>query len=580
MENQYEVVWPLGKLAMKKTTLAPRLPDLEGKTILELNHYHYKGDDIFPALRDSLKKRYKNINFIEYDVLGNFRESKKFGVELEKYEGLKDLFEQYHVDALVVGMGACGACTPATVRMAAAAEKCGIPTASLVITGFLAQGRLVAKSQGLQNMNLAEYPGTMMTDSAEELVKKVDTVLVENVIKALTTMQEGEKTTEPVITEPNPRDTVFKGNLIEVNDHFYGKLWTDGLPIIPPTLKEVEKFLSFTDRKPEEVIAVLLHENREATIWNIAVNGVMAGCRPEYMPILIAIVEAISDPAYHVQDSGCTPGWEPLIIINGPIIKELDFNYGQGVLRVGRQPNSSIGRFLKLYKRNVCGIRIPPGAGDKGSIGQNFNVVLAENEDAVKEIGWQPYSVDRGFVAGDNIITVMSSDAVSPPTYSEGSTAIEHLETIAEVMGRRFVSTYSYFALSLKYEPMFMIGPAVAKILAKDGFTKEKVKEYFFENIKVSVAWLQKIAMDFNGRYLDVSASVKKGDLPPEYGDSNDLQRLVKCFPNPQSIQLVVSGDPARNQSKAFIQNGPIGVPTSRKIVLPANWQQRLKEKN
>jgi hypothetical protein len=230
--------------------------------------------------------------------------------------------------------------------------------------------------------------------------------------------------------------------------------------------------------------------------------------------------------------------------------------------------------------RNVCGFRIPPGTGDKGSIGQSFNVVLAENEDAVKEIGWQPYSVDRGFVSGDNIITVMSSDAVSPPTYSEGSTAIEHLETIAEVMGRRFIATYAYFGVHTRvYQPMFMIGPAVAKILAKDGFTKEKIKNYFFENIKVTAAWMEKIAMDFNGKYLDIYDEVQKGHLPPEYGKSNDPQRLVKAFPEPQSIQLVVSGDPDRNQSKAFIENGYIGLPTSKKIVLPANWQQHLTER-
>jgi hypothetical protein len=580
MENQFEVVWPSGKLGVKKGTLAQKLETLEGKTILELSHYSYRGDDIFPILRESLKKQYKNIKIIDYDQWGNFRDWRKYGAELEKYDGLADLLKKDKVDAVIIGIGACGACTPAVTRTAAAIEKCGVPTASIVITGFLSQGKLVGKSQGLPGIGLAEYPGTMMTDNMDQLTDKVNNILFKNVVKCLTTAEVStDEKEEPAADEPGMRDIVFKGDIIEVNDYYYDNLWTDGLPIIPPVIKEIEKFLTYTSRKPEEVISVLMHENREATIWNIAVNGVMAGCRPEYMPILIAIVEAISVPVYRVQDTGITPGIEPLIIINGPIIKDLDFNFGQGVMRIGRRPNSSIGRFLKLFLRNICGFRLPPGVGDKGSIGQNFNVVLAENEDAVQEMGWQPYSVDRGFSTGDNIITVMSSNSMSSPAYSAGSTAKEHLETLNEILGQRFIATFSTFAAhGLDYQPLIMLSPAVAQILAKDGYTKDAVKEYFFKNIRVTAAWIEKYVFDFHGVYLNMYEKVQQGLLPAEYGVSKDPQRLVRPFPEPKSLQIVVSGDPARNQSRAFIENGFVGIPTSKKIVLPEDWQRRLKE--
>lgn len=473
------------------------------------------------------------------------------------------------------------------MRVSAAIEKCGIPTTSIVISGFLAQGKLVAKSQGLKSISLAEYPGTMMTDSMEELVKKVDTVVAENVIKGLTipVSEEGGGGA----AEPDPRDIIFRGDLGQVNDYFYEQLWTDGLPIIPPTINEVEKFLRYTNRPPEEVIAVLPHENREATIWNIAVNGVMAGCRPEYMPVLIALAEAVAytgnpndilnDGGFRIQDLGTTPGWEPLIVINGPIIKDLDFNYGQGVMRFGRQANTSIGRFLKLFTRNICGFRIPPGSGDKGSIGQSMNVVLAENEDAVKELGWQPYSADRGFASGENTVTVLSSTAISPPVFSSGSTALEHMETIAEVIGRRTFKLWAIFAVhTLRYEPLLLLSPAVAKIFAKDGWTKDKIKEYLFENVRTTAREIEKQALDFNGMYLDMCEKVAKGQLPPEYCECNDGNRNVKVFPNPESIQIVVSGDPGRNQSKGFVQNGYIGAPVTRKIELPEDWNQLLKE--
>ncbi|MFH1485762.1 MAG: UGSC family (seleno)protein, partial [Chloroflexota bacterium] len=270
---------------------------------------------------------------------------------------------------------------------------------SIVASGFLKQAEGVAHGLGAQNLALAEYPGVIMVDSKEELRKKVEDVLLENIVRGLTSPVKAEKKT----AEPEPRDVVFKGTLGEVQDFFYDNLWTEGLPIIPPTIEEIEKFLRFTDRSPDEVLGALLPENREATIWNVAVNGVMAGCKPEYMPILIAVVEAIADPEFRIEDSGSTPGWEPLIILNGPIIKDLDFNYGSGVMRVGKRANTSIGRFLRLYMRNIAGMRITPSGTDKGSIAQTFNVVLAENEDAVTQIGWQPFSVDRGFKAGDNV---------------------------------------------------------------------------------------------------------------------------------------------------------------------------------
>ena len=119
-----------------------------------------------------------------------------------------------------------------------------------------------------------------------------------------------------------------------------------GCPIVPPTLEKIEEFLSFTDRAPEESLGILLPENRAATIWAVAVNGVMAGCRPEYMPILVALIEAMADPTYGVEHSGNTPGSDTLIILNGPIIKDLKFNYTKGVLREGFMAEHVGGPFL------------------------------------------------------------------------------------------------------------------------------------------------------------------------------------------------------------------------------------------
>jgi hypothetical protein len=409
-------------------------------------------------------------------------------------------------------------------------------------------------------------------DSNEELNKKVAGILINNIIEGLT---------KPVVLaakprEPQPDDIIFKGSLDEVQEFFLRRLWTDGLPIIPPTTDRVEKFLKFTELPPHKIIGNLLPENREATVWNVAVNGVMAGCRPEYMPILVAVIEAISEPEFRIQDAGSTPGWEPLIILNGPIIKELNFNYEGGVMRIGRQANTSIGRFLRLYMRNVAGLRIPPGATDKATIGDTFNVVLAESEDEVAELGWETLSVSRGFEHGENVITVQSVVYASAPIASGGDKAHDHLDTLVEVIGGA-VAPWTHMAVNWgKFYPLLVISPSVARAIARDGLTKKDIARYLYDNTKVSARSMERLAWQGGLTAFDLREMVEENLVPKEYYESTDPERLVPVFLRPEWIEVVVSGDPGRNRSRGYVQNHEQGAPVSKRIELPANWKQLL----
>ena len=214
----------------------------------------------------------------------------------------------------------------------------------------------------MPNLPLAMVPGHVDVQTNDELRANVLDVTVDDVIRNLTE----QPLQAQVIQEPDPREILFEGTFEEVNRLFLENGWTDGLPIVPPTMDKIEEFLAFTDRLADEVIGRLLPDNREATIWNVAVNGVMAGCRPEYMPILVALAEAMTDPRYGVEHSGNTPGAETLIVLNGSLIKELNFNYEQGALRDGFQPNTAVGRFWRLYLRNVAGFLLHQN--DKGCL--------------------------------------------------------------------------------------------------------------------------------------------------------------------------------------------------------------------
>ncbi len=455
------------------------------------------------------------------------------------------------------------------LRAAAIVEKMGVPTASIIGSGFLKQAEVILKGIGVP-LAIGVYPGAPMVDSEAELMRKVEESLAPGLLKGLT----GDAPVDADKgSEPQPGSVVFSGDYDAVQEYFYKNLWTDGLPVTPPTRERVDAFLAFTERKADEVLRVIPQEGREASILSIAVNGVMAGCRPEYMPVLIAIVDALCDPKYRVEDSGSTPGWEPVVIVNGPIVKELDFNYGQGVMRVGRQANTSIGRFVRMYLRNICGFRIPPGAGDKGSIGQTFLVAMAEDEDSAAAVGWPTYAEDRGFKKGENIVTVHSVVAITSPMYSGGDDAKTHVQQWTDIIGGSFTYwAHTGFKTGL-WSPLIIAGPSIAGVIAKE-WSKDQVRQYMYDHMKVTAAKATHYAQMTSTPTFNFESLVEQGILPPSYTESKDPQRLVNVLIKPEMVEILVAGDPGRNQSRAYMSNHVQGPPTSRKVELPKNWAQ------
>ena len=464
------------------------------------------------------------------------------------------------------------------LRASSHAENAGVPSVSIISTGFLKQAAVVAKGLGLPDMAIAEFPGVPMTWSTDELRTQVVEKLLPSIIDGLT---HAVATPAPVDddVEPAMRDTVFRGTLDEVHHHYYGNHWTDGLPIMPPTLARVDQFLRYTERAADEVLGVCAPANREATVWNVAVNGAMAGCRPEYMPILLAVTEAVLDPIYKIEDAGSTPGWESLIVLSGPIARQLEFNDGQGVMRMGKQANTSVGRFLHMLLRNIGGFQHAPDGADKGSIAQSFLVVLPENEEVVREIGWPPYSVDRGFSAGDNIVTVQSVVAISAPTYSGTEKAAEHMAIIADVMGQRACGYWSAIGMVYaNWHPLLVLGPSIAKVFAQNGWSKDDIRKHLYENVKIPASLAERYTYHCGLTGFRVNSHVEQGLLPPVYRESDDPDRLVPVFQRPEWINIVVSGDWGRNQSKCYVNNHIQGPPVSRRVVLPADWDTLLRQ--
>lgn len=427
----------------------------------------------------------------------------------------------------------------------------------------------------MPNLPVATIVGHPGAQTVEEVRAHAVRVTADEVIANL--LQQPEESVLAV--EPGPRDIVFTGSFEEVNAHFIANEWSDGLPIVPPTPEKIAEFLSFTPRKPEESLGIVLPESRAVTIWSVAVNGVMAGCRPEYMPILVALAEAMADPMYGVEHSGNTPGAETLIVLNGPIIKQLGFNFEQGVLRDGFQANTSVGRFWRLALRNIAGFL--PHKTDKGTFGNTFRVVLAENEDAIARAGWVPNSADMGFAAGDNSVTITRMTGGGVLASVTGARPEEMLPYIADGLAKQTGWEVVFTVGGLTFgtlRPAVVLTPILAETIAKAGWSKADVRQYLFDHARLPAWKIEKYTETWADFPIgSLAHQVNLGRLPKVFAESDDPERLVPIVFCPDDIMVLVSGDPLRTNAYVFAHNGYLGFPTAKRIELPEDWDLRVK---
>ncbi len=426
----------------------------------------------------------------------------------------------------------------------------------------------------MPNMPVAMVVGHPGAQSVEEIRAHAAAVTAQQIIDNLLTQPDVIE----LPPEPAAREIVFRGSFEDVNAFFYEREWSDGLPIVPPTLEKVQEFLSFTSRDPDEILGIVLPENRAVTVWATAVNGVMAGCRPEYMPVLLALAEAMADPIYGVEHSGNTPGAETLIILNGPIIKDLKFNYEQGVLRDGFMANTSVGRFWRLALRNMAGFL--PHKTDKGSFGNTFRVVLAENEGSLAKAGWPPMSADMGFAAGDNTVTITRMTGGGVLASVTGSTPEQMLPYIADGLAKQTGWEVVFTVGGLTFgtlRPAVVLTPILAETMAAKGWSKDDVKAYLYEHARLP-AWKVEAYTETWADFPigSLKHQVNMGRLPRAFAESDDPDRLVPIVLEPDDFMVLVSGDPLRTNAYVFAHNGYLGFPTAKKIVLPDDWDERI----
>ena len=338
--------------------------------------------------------------------------------------------------------------------------------------------------------------------------------------------------------------------LDSVNRFLAERDWSDGIPVMPPTPAAVEQMLKGTKRAPQDVLMVMEPGFGLATVEKIAINAVMAGCRPEQLPVLLAAIDCLAQPEMNHRDmqvSGHTEA--PIILVNGPIAKKAGINFGTTAMGPGviNSANTAIGRALRLCLINIgyCNA----GAGDPNFIGlpTKFGMCIAENEEVSP---WQPYHMDRGFKRDESAVTVVTVTGPTTIIDPRSKTHEDTLKNIGSMMfypnagaggwvkGRQSAQvghTNKRVPYQGPYHPI-ILSPSRAVIMAEAGFSKQDAQEWLHHNCRVSMKSILAsgvMPVDSNGKWLH----------HPELQDlADDPEATMPALESPEQYLLFVTG--------------------------------------
>jgi hypothetical protein len=369
----------------------------------------------------------------------------------------------------------------------------------------------------------------------------------------------GSKSVEPGIAErlaAEAEGSPLRARRIEIPaaadeiEFLFEQGLTDGLPVVPPTAERVLRMLGGTRRDPQEVVAVVPPNLAPATVEKIAINAVMAGCKPEYLPVVIAAVEAICTEQFNIHGVLATTHFVgPVLVVNGPIRDRIGMNYGGNVLGQGSRVNATIGRAVQLVVRNLGGGR--PGGVDRAALGQpgKYTFCFAEHE---ARSNWEPLHVERGFRPDQSTITAFAGGSPTP--------IIDQLSRDA----RSLATSYGLALMAVSHpkhpnygEIIVVVPPEHVDTFARDGWTKEQIRA------QIQQTTLRPV------RDLLRDEACAEG-VPPALGERLGPDALVPKFREPADIKLVVAGGEA-GKFAAYIHgwvSGPTGsIMTTREIL-------------
>lgn len=330
--------------------------------------------------------------------------------------------------------------------------------------------------------------------------------------------------------------TTLRSEILELPDSqeavlaaFCERNWCDGLPIIAPTPERVEAMLEAVRGDPSESLGAMPPLWGEVTLEKLAINAVMAGCLPQYLPVIVAAVEAMLDPVFNLNAvQTTTHPVAPLLVVSGPYATQIGMHGGAGCFGPGCRANATIGRALRLILLNVGGAW--PGRHDMATHGSpaKFSYAIAENETANP---WEPLHVELGYGSEATSVTLFGGEGPhSSPDHGSGSSGILH--TIADTAATLGSSVKWYHSQS---QLLIVLGPEHAASIARDGMSKNDVKRFLFE-----VARLPLRTIRLGGLYV-------RRDWPRWMEAVSDPEARLPLVQGPEEIFIVVAGGDGRH---------------------------------
>ena len=543
------VLNPQGKAPpIQLVPMATRLDTLEGKTIYIVDMNFPQTHQFFEEMQKLLSSRYPETTWELRVKTGTY-----FNNDPDLWAEIK---EKGH--GVIMGIGQLDTCAPSVIIFCSILETMGLPTAPVVTEAFPDLIRKFAYKKGIPGIRFTWVPYPFANRSLEvhrRYLEGDDPIngrpVITGITEALTRPTTEEEKKTGVIERPRPRllDPDTPENLERL---FLENGWTDCLPIILPTEERVTEILKGTSHKPDEIIGRMLpvppneawerslgqmsrgvrngapgltrqlpvamqpsppHEAWEYTVEHVAINAVMAGARKEHLPVILAIASTGVTSLFSSATSMCR-----MVVVNGPIRKEINMNSGLSALGPFNQANAVIGRAWTLISKNLGGSIL--GESYLGDIGNNTNynnLCCAENEDALPE-GWNPLHVQKGYTAHASVVSLIGGWSLL--NYAAYKPYPHH-----EIMKEQLISfetsgagTHHTLGLSPGTQATFLLSPVTAQDLKDEGFdSKEQIGQWIKDNAHMS-AWTYWAAMpgDLESARVGVEPFASWLKLPPE----------------------------------------------------------------
>jgi hypothetical protein len=374
----------------------------------------------------------------------------------------------------------------------------------------------------------------------------------------------GSRSVEPVIAErlaAEAEGSTLRARRIEIasgddeHEFLFDQGLTDGLPAVPPTPERVLRMLSGTKRDAQEVVAIVPPNLAPATVEKVAINAVMAGCKPEYLPVVLTAVEAMCTDEFNIHGvSATTMGASPAMIVNGPIRERIGMNSGLGALGAGNRANATIGRAIRFVLRNVGGAK--SGGTERAALASpsKFTLAFAEREERSP---WNSYHVDHGFEPEDSVVTLFA--ATGGP-----SIVVDQTSRSARQMGGSIglvMESVAHPRARGPQDTLLVLCPEHLDTITRDGWTKQQLLDRIQE---VTSRPLRELLID-----EESGAGIPSEQFGPDGPTEEQLNQLVPKFASTDNIHLVVAGSDAGKFSSIFQgwSSGPRGsMVVSRKI--------------